>query len=259
VKVGTARSEALRRERAQMKRQQLVAWVATGVAALVVLAVVAVLVVRNQPPDAPPPAKPSAADLNAPKALRDSAAAVGFKPEPIPGVGEIEDKPASDAIPPSSPDLLKVSSAAPAFTATTPLGETVSLASLKGKAVLLEFFATSCPHCQAEAPHLERMYRALDASRYAIVGVNADGENAASIYAYHRYFGLSFPTVMDHGAEVGSWHSPGPPGPITTSYHISRYPTFYVLRPDGTVQWASDGEQPTAKLQQELQQAAGAG
>ena len=255
--MGTAGSEGLRPERAQMKRQQLIAWVATGVAALIVLAVAGLLVARNQAPAAPPPAKPSDADLNAPKALRDAAAAVGFKPEPIPGVGNIEDDPASDATTPTTTGLLKVGAAAPVFTATTPLGEKVSLAALKGKAVLLEFFATSCPHCQAEAPHLEKMYRSLDKSRYAVVGVNADGENAASVYAYHRYFGLSFPTVIDHGAQVGSWHSPAAPGPITSSYHIARYPTFYVLRPDGTVQWVSDGEQPTAKLQQELQQAAG--
>jgi len=62
--VGTAGSEGLRPERAQMKRQQLIAWVATGVAALIVLAVAGLLVARNQAPAAPPPAKPSDADLN---------------------------------------------------------------------------------------------------------------------------------------------------------------------------------------------------
>lgn len=257
--MGNAKRERLRQDQAQAKRQQMVAWMATGGVVLAMLAIAAVLVAKNRTPSAPGPAKASAADLAAPKALRDEAAAIGYKPEPIPGIGKIEDASAGDAVESTNPDLLKPGAKAPAFTSTTALDETVSLADYKGKALLLEFFATSCPHCQAEAPHLERLYRSLDPARYGMVAVNADGENAASLYAYHRYFGLTFPALLDHGPQVGSWHSPAPPGPITTAYRINSYPTFYVIRPDGTVQWASNGEQPTAKLMQELQQAAGAG
>ena len=64
---------------------------------LAIIAMAAVLNRLNQAPSAPGPAKPTAADLNAPKALRVAAAKVGFHPQLIPGMGKIEDKSASDA------------------------------------------------------------------------------------------------------------------------------------------------------------------
>ena len=65
--------------------------------------------------------------------------------------------------------------------------------------MLLEFFATWCPHCNAEAPHLRRLYSSLKKTRYAFVSVNADGEGSDSepVFAYHRYYGLRFPALLD--------------------------------------------------------------
>jgi peroxiredoxin len=254
--VGRARRARDQRER---DRQRQMVWIATSGVLLAVVAVAAVLVVRNRTPAVPGPATPSAADLAAPASLKIAANKIGFHPEPIPGVGKIEDKPASDAAPNANPDLLKPGTPAPPFSLKTPLGSTVSLSDFAGKALLLEFFATSCPHCQAEAPHLEALYRGLDRSRYAMASINADGEGAPSVFAFHRYFGLSYPVMLDTRGTPGSWHSPQPPGPVTIAYKIDSYPTWYVIAPNGTVSWASTSEQPTAKLMQELQRAAGGG
>ena len=97
-------------------------WLATGGVVLAIIAMVAVLNRLNQAPSAPGPAKPTAADLNAPKSLRVAAAKVGFHPQLIPGVGEIEDKSASDAPAPTNSTLLKPGTAAPAFSLKTPRG-----------------------------------------------------------------------------------------------------------------------------------------
>ena len=183
---------------------------------------------------------------------------MGFEPRVEAGVGQLEGRPASAARPPSTPNLLAIGTKAPAFTLKTPEGKTVKLSDFRGKAVLLEFFATWCPHCAAEAPHLRELFASLPRTKYAFVSVNGDGEDAASVYAFHRYFGLTSPTLLDPSSQPGSFHQPGTAGPVTTAYRLQAFPLFYVLDGKGRITWRSDGEQPDALLRQELHKAAGA-
>jgi peroxiredoxin len=231
-------------------------WLAT-IGIVVLIGIVAgVLLATRTKGAVPPPAQASASDRNAPASLVQAANKVGFRPTTEPGVGQIEDEPASAAKPPANPDLLPVGSQAPAFALKTPEGDTVSLSDFRGKAVLLEFFATWCPHCNAEAPHLQALYRSLAKSKYAFVSVNGDGEDAASVYAYHRYFGLSFPALLDPGGTPGSFQQAGSAGLVSAEYRMAYFPTFYVIDPKGRISWRSDGEQPDALLRQELARAA---
>jgi thiol-disulfide isomerase/thioredoxin len=231
-------------------------WLGTGALAAVAACVVAVLLVRGGGSSPPPPAaNASALDTTAPPQLVAAANKVGFRPHTEPGVGEIESEPASAAQPPASTALLPVGSRAPGFTLSTPTGRNVTLSAERGKATLLEFFATWCPHCEAEAPHLDQLARSLGTKRYAFVSVNGDSENAASVFAYERYFGLRFPALLDPGGTPGSFDSPGSAGRVTTKYGLQAFPTFYVVAPTGKITWRSDGEQPTALLRQELERA----
>ncbi len=198
-----------------------------------------------------------AADRGASRALLRAAEAVGFAPRSEPGAGQVETRLVA-GLPGSGPALLPPGTVAPPFTLRTPTGARVSLRSLRGRAVLLEFFATWCPHCAAEAPHLAGLARSLPSDRYAFVAVNADSETAPSVLAYHIYFGLGFPALLDPGGRAGSFHSPGTRGPITTAYRVHSIPTFYVLDPAGRVAWAGAGEQPDLVLRGELARAAAA-
>ena len=144
---------------------------------------------------------------------------------------------------------------APPFSLRTPTGARVSLSGLRGRAVLLEFFATWCPHCAAEAPHLQRLYASLPRSAVSFVGINADGETAPSVLAYHIYFGLGFPALLDPGLRPGSFSAPGSPGPVSASYRVQAFPTFYVLDRAGRITWAGQGEQSDLVLRRELQRA----
>ena len=254
--MGTARRPREAAEAARRHRTQRLVWAATACVALIVVAATAAIVARSQTAPAPPPARTtSAADRNAPAALKRAAAAIGFHTTTEPGVGVLENEPASAARPSTNPDLLKPGTLAPAFTLKTPQGQSVSLSDFRGKPVLLELFATWCPHCQAEAPHLSRLAKELQPKGVAFVSINADSENAASVYAFHRYFGLPYPALLDQGSPTGSFTRPGASGPVTSEYHLQSFPTFYVISPTGRIAFASDGEQPDALLRQELLQA----
>jgi peroxiredoxin len=233
-------------------------WIVTGIVGVILLTVVSYLVYQSQIPPPPPPAKATAADLNAPPALIKAANALHFAPHSEPGVGIVENEPASASPAPYSSHLLPKGTPAPVFTLKTPQGQSVTFPE-RGKATLLEFFATWCPHCQAEAPHLRRLAM-LDAHRYDFVSVNADSEDAPSVFAFHRYFGLPYPALVDRsGSLLGSFGSPGSAGKVAQAYGMEAFPTFYVIDRQGRVWWAGDSEQPDAKLQQELAAAAAHG
>jgi peroxiredoxin len=246
-----ARPPAVGKHRPRGEQTRLV-WFATGGVAAVLAVVIVVLLVTRSTPAVAPPAQAVASDRNAPKALVQAANQVGFHPTTEPGVGEVEGKPATDAHPPSNPNLLAVGTTAPAFTLKTPQGASVSLSQYRGKAVLLEFFATWCPHCNAEAPHLHKLYASLPKGLYAFVSVNADGETAPSVFAFHRYYGLQYPALVDRGSTPGSFNGQGSAGPVTTDYRVEAFPTFYVIDALGQIAWRGDGEQPDALLRQQL-------
>jgi peroxiredoxin len=231
-------------------------WVATGgLVAVVGIVVVALLATRSTPTVAAP-ASATAADRAAPAALVQAADQVGFHPTTEPGVGQVEGRPASAALPPTNPNLLAVGSTAPSFTLRTPQGKKVSLSSYRGKTLLLEFFATWCPHCNAEEPHLTKLARSLENRGVRFLAVNADGETAPSVFAFHRYYGIRYPALVDPSASPGSFNAPGSAGNVSTAYRVESFPTFYVIGPNGKIAWRSDGEQPDALLRSALLSAA---
>jgi thiol-disulfide isomerase/thioredoxin len=195
------------------------------------------------------------ADRGAAPALLRAAEAVGFEPRAGAGAGQVESDPLVNAYASTGGSLLRVGAPAPSFSLRTPTGVRVGLRGLRGRAVLLEFFATWCPHCAAEAPHLQRLYASLPHSAVSFLGINADGETAPSVLAYHIYFGLGFPVLLDPGVRPGSFSSPGSPGAVSASYRVQAFPTFYVLDRAGRVSWAGQGEQSDLVLRRELQRA----
>jgi peroxiredoxin len=204
-------------------------------------------------------AKPAALPITegADAALVKAALAVAFHSTMDSSVGEIEKLSADSAHPPGNPYLLAVGTQAPEFTLQTLAGRSISLSDYRGKTVLLEFFATWCPHCQAEAKHLAELRAALPASKVAFLSVNADGEDAASVYAFDQFFAVSYPTLLDPGGRAGTFNNRGSAGRVTKSFYVHIYPTFYIIDRNGSVAWRSDGEQPDALLLKELTEISG--
>jgi len=231
-------------------RKTVIVATAGLVAAVAVIAIV--LLVTRSSPSVPKAAPETASDKNASASLIAAADAVNFHPTTEAGVGVIENK-SADSAPPIDPTLLPVGSVAPTFTLKTPEGKSYSLSQYRGKTVLLEFFATWCPHCNAEAPHLRKIALSFAKNTgLAFLSVNADGETAPSIYAFHRYYGLPYPALVDSSSQPGSFNAPGAPGPVSTKYKVESYPTFYLVGPTGKIVWRNDGEQPDALMRELL-------
>lgn len=94
--------------------------------------------------------------------------------------------------------------AAPAIELFTPEGTVFTLASLRGRVVLVNFWATWCEPCVTEMPSLQRL-RDQFAPRFEVLGVNYQ-EGPARIRAFIDKSGISFPIVRDtDGAVAKAW------------------------------------------------------
>ncbi len=113
---------------------------------------------------------------------------------------------------PSGPSL-RSGSAAPEFALPVAGGAEVTLASLRGRVVFVNFWATWCAPCREEAPSLERLYRALHAEGFELLGISIDaGGDDAAVDAFTREFGLTFPIPRDaHRRVYGAYRASGVP------------------------------------------------
>ncbi|MGO9411316.1 MAG: peroxiredoxin family protein [Spirochaetia bacterium] len=183
--------------------------------------------------------------------------AIDFQPTREIDTGKVEGLPANAVHDGDNPSLLAVGSTAPDFNLESAAGQKVRLSDFRGKTVLLEFYATWCPHCQAEAPHLKSLMATLPASSFTMLQVVADSEDAASLLAFDTYYGMVTPALMDPGSTPGSYYHQGSTGPVTLQYRIAVFPTFYVINPKGRISWRADHEQPDALVLEKLKDAAG--
>jgi cytochrome c biogenesis protein CcmG/thiol:disulfide interchange protein DsbE len=103
--------------------------------------------------------------------------------------------------------------AAPAFTLTRldTAGGKLSLAELKGKPVVVNFWASWCVPCKAEAPALQKTYEQYKAQGLTVLGIDAqDFRGDARKFA--KRFGVTYPVVYDgSGSTLGKWGVTGFP------------------------------------------------
>ena len=107
---------------------------------------------------------------------------------------------------------LEIGRPAPGFALTDLAGNTHRLSDYRGKAVLLNFWATWCVPCRTEMPSIERAYRALKDRGFAVVAVSLDTGPRSTVEAFVKELGLTFPVLLDpRGGTVQTYRLPGVP------------------------------------------------
>jgi len=129
---------------------------------------------------------------------------------------------------------------APDFSAKTLGGGQVSLSDYKGQVVMLNFWATWCPPCRAEMPHMQEAYERYNAQGFSVLAIN-NAETEAEVATFAEQYGLDFPVVLDGGT-------------LQRVFNISGYPTSIFLRRDGSIYATHSGGLTAAQLEGYIQQ-----
>jgi cytochrome c biogenesis protein CcmG/thiol:disulfide interchange protein DsbE len=144
-------------------------------------------------------------------------------------------------------DTPLVGQTAPPINGTTLGGTTFRLAALRGRWVVVNFFASWCPPCQQEQPELVAFaYGHRSPGDAALVGVVFD-DSASTARGFMSSTGASWPAVVDPG------------GQIALDYGVRGPPETFFVSPDGTVVAHFDGPMTNASLDYWLARAKGGG
>jgi peroxiredoxin len=104
-------------------------------------------------------------------------------------------------------------------------GTPVDFASLRGKVVLLDFWATWCPPCRGEVPHVVTAYKKFHAQGFEVVGISLD-QDKAQLLAFTKKHGMTWPQYFDGQG----WQNQ-----ISTQFGITAIPAMWLIGKDGKV------------------------
>lgn len=124
----------------------------------------------------------------------------------------------------NAPDL---NSAAPLFTAKDLKGEKISLASLKGNYILLDFWASWCGPCLRDLPQVKRIYNSLSSKNFLLLGISIDS-NPGDARKIISNFGIGWRNILDKNEN------------IFNLFGVTSVPTKILINPQGRIIYRSD-------------------
>jgi thiol-disulfide isomerase/thioredoxin len=111
-------------------------------------------------------------------------------------------------------------------------GETVSLSDMRGRPVLLNFWATWCPPCRAEMPYLQQVFEEWQGKELAVLTIDI-GESRSTVQNYLQSYRLSLPVLLDIKKTVAY------------KYGFRYVPTTFFIDRDGIIQRMRVGPFPS--------------
>jgi len=131
-------------------------------------------------------------------------------------------------------DTLRTGAPAPSFQLNSMGGKAVSLDSLKGQIVLVNFWASWCGPCRKEMPILEQLNRQYRGKGVTLVGVNVEPDSAAAT-DWLKATPVSFPILFDVDSKVSKL------------YQVEGMPNTVILDRKGNVRYIHRGYKPGAE------------
>jgi len=132
---------------------------------------------------------------------------------------------------PTIPDI------APDFTVTTLSGDPITLSALRGKPVVLNFWATWCGPCRSEIPAFSRFSKAHP--EVPVLGLSVDQGSPTKVKRTVREWGIPYPVAIISGA-------------LQKKYDISTLPTTVIIDANGKVQKIHVGTMSESQLARAL-------
>ncbi|MGA9355669.1 MAG: redoxin family protein [Terriglobales bacterium] len=136
----------------------------------------------------------------------------------------------------------EVSAPAPAFSINRFDGTEVSSAELRGRVVVLDFWASWCPACRREMPELEKLYRRYQGdSRVSFwaVDMQKDGETPEKGRAFMQNAGYTLPIALGHEERL-------------TGLQMEGFPSLIIIDAAGRIRLVHTGYDRSEKFQEEL-------
>lgn len=104
-------------------------------------------------------------------------------------------------------------------------GDTINLTSLKGKVVIINFWASWCEPCRDEAPDLENVWRKYRDRGLVVIGIDELDTEVAAL-RYLQSFGISYPNGLDFQQRIGK-----------NQYRITGQPETFILDKNGVIRY----------------------
>lgn len=114
---------------------------------------------------------------------------------------------------------------APELTLPDLAGTMRNLADYRGKYVMLEFWSTTCRPCIKKLPAMEKALETLDGERMQLLGVCLD-QDAKGMAKFQQRYKITWPQLLT---------TAGDQGPTAKRWHVSGYPTVYIIDPKGVI------------------------
>ena len=120
-------------------------------------------------------------------------------------------------------------------------GKELRLAELRGKPLLVTFWATTCPGCIKEMPHLIELYNELSPQGLEIIGIAMDYDPPNQVVAMSKARNIPYPIALDIHAQASRAFG-----------NVRLTPTSFLIAPDGQIVYQKLGEMSMAKLRQDI-------